>query len=520
MGARRHQVTLAALASLDHDRGLALLVGRIADHVTRQAGDFVHFFVERDAFLQILELHGAADFGQDRESVRIPLDHNLAERDRIAFVDLELGAVHDRVALAFAALLVDDGNRTLAVHDNQIARLRLDGLQSDEAHGTIVLGIEARLLGNSRCGTTDVEGTHGELRSRFADGLSRDDAGGFAEFDETSGRQVTAVAHDADAALGFAGQHRADLDALDTGSLNRSREFFGDLLVDVDDDVAVVVLDLLERHAADDAVTQRLDDLAGFHDALHVDAVDGSAIVLADDDVLRDVDQAASEVAGVRGLESGIGQSLTSAVGRDEVFQHRQSFAEVGSDGRLDDFARGLRHKSAHTGELADLLFRSASAGVGHDVNRVHLAFFVAALHFAEHLVSNFFRNRRPDFDDLVVALAVGDGAVQVLLLNVDHLLLGVLHQDLLALGDDHVIDADRQAGARGELEAKLLDFVEHLDRDLESEAQVGVVDQRSDTLLLEQAVDVRHAFRQLVVRMARPTVVLMNARSTCTGSV
>ena len=75
VGSRRHQVTLAVLASLDDDRGLALLIRRIADHVTRQAGDFVHFFVERDPFLQILELHGAADFGQDREGVRIPLDH-------------------------------------------------------------------------------------------------------------------------------------------------------------------------------------------------------------------------------------------------------------------------------------------------------------------------------------------------------------------------------------------------------------------------------------------------------------
>src|SRR5579864_591924 len=62
VGSRGHQVALARLA-LDDDRGLALLVGRIADHVTRQAGDFVHLFVERDAFLQVLELHGAADFG-------------------------------------------------------------------------------------------------------------------------------------------------------------------------------------------------------------------------------------------------------------------------------------------------------------------------------------------------------------------------------------------------------------------------------------------------------------------------
>ena len=119
---------MLALA-LDHDRGLALLVGRIGHHVTREAGDFVHFFVQRDAFLQVFELHGAADFGEDREGVRIPLDHDLAELDRIAFVDLHLGAVHDRVALAFAALVVDHRDRALAVHDDQVAGLRLDGLE-------------------------------------------------------------------------------------------------------------------------------------------------------------------------------------------------------------------------------------------------------------------------------------------------------------------------------------------------------------------------------------------------------
>ena len=346
--------------------------------------------------------------------------------DRIAFVDLQLGAVHDRVALAFAALFVDHRDRALTVHDHQIAGLRLDRLQSDEAHVAVVLGIEARLLGDSRCRTTDVEGTHRELGSRFADGLRRDDAGSFAEFDEASGSQVAAVAHDADAAFRFAGQHRADFHALDAGSLNRSGEVFGDFLVDVDDDVAVVVFDLLERNAAHDAVAQRLDDLAGFDDTLHVDAVDGAAVVLADDDVLRHVDQTASQVAGVGRLERRVGQSLAGAVGRDEVLQHRQPFTEVGRDRRLDDFAGRLGHQSTHAGELANLLFRSASAGVGHDVNRIEFAFLVAALHLTEHFVGDFFRDGRPDFDDLVVALAVGDGAVQILLLNVDHLLLGV----------------------------------------------------------------------------------------------
>src|SRR6185312_31174 len=190
------------------------------------------------------------------------------------------------------------------------------------------------------------------------------------------------------------------------------RQLFRDLVVDIDDYVAVVILDLLERHATDDAVTQRFDNFAGFDDTGDVDAVHRSAIVFADDDVLRNVHQTASQVSRIGRLQSRIGKTLASAVRRDEVLQHGQPFAEVRRDGRFDDFARRLFHQSTHAGELTDLLFRSASARVGHDVNGIDCAFLVVFLHVAEHFVCDLFGNRRPDFDDLVVAFAVGDGAV------------------------------------------------------------------------------------------------------------
>ena len=57
------------------------------------------------------------------------------------------------------------------------------------------------------------------------------------------------------------------------------------------------------------------------------------------------------------------------------------------------------------------------------------------------------------------------------------------------------------KSGAGRELEAQRLDFVEHLDRDLEAETQVAVIHQRADTLFLEQAVDVGHALGQMVVQ-------------------
>jgi hypothetical protein len=205
-----------------------------------------------------------------------------------------------------------------------------------------------------------VEGTHGELGAGFADRLSGDDAYRFAAFDQPAGGQVAAVAGDANATLRFAGEHRADFHALDTGRLNGGGEVFGDFLIDRNDDVAFVIDLIFESDATHDAVAQRLDDFARFDDGLDDDAFCGAAIVFGDDDVLSDVDQTASEVAGVGRFKSRIGQTFTRAVSRDEVLQHVETFAEVRGDGGLDDFARGLGHEAAHAGELADLLRRWA----------------------------------------------------------------------------------------------------------------------------------------------------------------
>ena len=79
--------------------------------------------------------------------------------------------------------------------------------------------------------------------------------------------------------------------------------------------------DVFEHDAAEDAVAERLNDLAGLFELGDADAVERAAVVLADDRVLRDVDETAREVTGVRRLERGVGETLTGAVRRDEVLR-------------------------------------------------------------------------------------------------------------------------------------------------------------------------------------------------------
>src|SRR6185437_14898560 len=362
----------------------------------------------------VLELHRAGDFGEDREGVRIPLEHDFTHGHRIALVLLEARAVDGGVAFALAAVVVHDRDHAVAVHDHQAAILAAHGRQVDELDEALALGLLPRLLADAAGGAADVEGAHGQLGAGLADGLGGDDADRLAHLDQLAAGQVAPVAGDADTALGLAGEHAADEHALDAGALDAVGQILGDFLVHVHDGVAFVVADALERNAADDAVAQAFDGLAGVNDGADVDAVHRAAVVFADDDVLRHVHQAAGEVAGVGGLERGVGEPLARAVGRDEILQHRQSLAEIGGDRGLDDLARGLGHQAAHAGELADLLLRSAGAGVGHDVHRVDRALAVLLFEHVEHHVGDLLGDVRPDFHNLVVALAVGDGAIQV----------------------------------------------------------------------------------------------------------
>src|SRR4029450_11516189 len=112
--------------------------------------------------------------------------------------------------------------------------------------------------------------------------------------------------------------------------LSRGGVLLVELLVAVDDGLAGErVGDLLERDAADDALAERLDDLARLHDRPRVDAVHRPAVDLVDDDVLRAADQTAREVARVGRLQRRVGETLAGAVGRDEVLHDLEAFAEV-----------------------------------------------------------------------------------------------------------------------------------------------------------------------------------------------
>ena len=65
-------------------------------------------------------------------------------------------------------------------------------------------------------------------------------------------------------------------------------------------------------------------------------------------------------------------------------------------------------------------------------------------LDLAEHHVGDLIAGVRPDIDDLVVALAVGDDAAAILLVHLFDLLVRILQLGFFPLWNDHVLDANR----------------------------------------------------------------------------
>src|SRR5439155_14269333 len=130
----------------------------------------------------------------------------------------------------------------------QPAVLALGGLEAVEVHhGDVPVLDGARFRAPGRR-AADVERAHGQLRAGLADRLRGDDADRFADVDLAPAGEVAAVALDADAAPGLAGQHRADLDLLDARFLDLLDLVLVDLLVGLDQHlVRERILDVVER---------------------------------------------------------------------------------------------------------------------------------------------------------------------------------------------------------------------------------------------------------------------------------
>src|SRR5688500_14273261 len=154
-----------------------------------------------------------SNFRQDRERERVPRGEQLILRHAAAVLNEDVCAVNDLVTRRFTAAVVNNDQRTVAVHRDAFALAALHRLQVEVLDCAVLTSFVFRRLFQTRR-AADVERAHRQLRARFTNRLRGDNADRFADFNWTTSCEVASVALDAATPTRFARQHGTDSDAL------------------------------------------------------------------------------------------------------------------------------------------------------------------------------------------------------------------------------------------------------------------------------------------------------------------
>ncbi len=173
-----------------------------------------------------------------------------------------------------------------------------------------------------------MEGTQSQLCARLTNGLRGNDTDSGTQLNDGAAAQIHAIALLADTVGEFACHWRADFYFGDAGVYHLDDRFMIHQFIAVDKDLAGLRVDHPFSHGS--SIKASAHRLAGDIVTLADDnTVVGAAVIFVDDHILRNVNQTAGQVTGIRGTQSGIGQTFTGAMGGDEVFEGGKAFAEV-----------------------------------------------------------------------------------------------------------------------------------------------------------------------------------------------
>ncbi len=185
-------------------------------------------------------------------------------------------------------------------------------------------------FGDGACRTTNMEGSHGQLRTGLSDGLGGDDTYRLTDIRRSVCSQVPAVTLYTVSVLSFTCKHGSNPDAFDAEFFDFEGNLICNLLVHIYKEISGNrMLHLFKCKATHDAIGQGLDYFLTVLQGYNIDTVDGTAVVHIYYDILGNVHESTGEVSGICRLECRIRQSFTGTVGGYEKLDNRQTLFEV-----------------------------------------------------------------------------------------------------------------------------------------------------------------------------------------------
>ena len=192
-----------------------------------------------------------------------------------------------------------------------------------------------------------------------------------------------------------------------------------------------------------------------------------TAVFLIDNHVMAYVHQTTSQITCVSRLHSGISQTLTGTVSRNEVLQHRHSFLEVRKNRVLNRTTSlstcllRLGHQTTHTSQLSNLVLRSTGTRVKHHVNSVEA--LVCLGHLLHQHITQTVVHVSPGINHLIVTLIIRDEAHVIVIGNLLYLVITLLDKISFLIRNDNIIEVERQTCQISHAVTEVLDTIEEL---------------------------------------------------------
>ena len=153
------------------------------DDAIDDAGDIVALFAHRHFGNDVLETNRSADIAENRNTGSFPFDDELALFEHGAIGHEHLRTDRYFKALDHAGVLIVDGEFAVTIENDLLFSAIDDDAEIFVNKPTGLTRLISSFFGLGVRHTTDVEGTHGELRARLANRLGGDDADRHTVFD-------------------------------------------------------------------------------------------------------------------------------------------------------------------------------------------------------------------------------------------------------------------------------------------------------------------------------------------------
>ena len=399
--------------------------------------------------------------------VNASLCQDVSGLQHLAVGHLDPGSVGDQIGLGIARLVIrhDDLAFFLCILNGHDAAELSDDRQSLGPSGLKQLLDTGKTLCDVAAGhAAGMEGTHGQLSTRLTDGLSSDNADRLADLDRLARRHVGAVALGADADVALTGKNGTDLYGIPSQLLQNldhsGRALRRTHMVGFHHHFSRIgIRNGFGNISSCETLLQALDGFFSIGEAgdLHIRdiALALAAVGFPDDQILGYVYQTSRQITGVRRTKGRIGQTLSGAVSGNEVFQYVQSLTEIGLDRKLDGMSRRIRHQSAHSGQLLDLLIGASGSGVRHHED------VVVFIKTCQQVVGQLVVGGLPGIDHFFIALLLGDQTAAEVSGNLIHRRFRVRQKLLLRFRNGHVGNRNRHRRPSGIFIADGLDIVQ-----------------------------------------------------------